>query len=237
MINWTISQISVCWKQCELISQTCANSNFSILNFSNSDIWKTVRSVFILTRMRTVWARIFAIDFAKTFVSDALFVHFDVILNVAIEKLEHFDNIDANVAKKIDDSCDENEHAIVDFFFVLHVELTVLIKRNEQMTNFFACCSRLCSRNDFLKLKVSSQCLHVTSMTSVVWNNAISIDFDIVSNVKIEKFERFSRMIVLNAIANSNIDFRNLSSEADDLCETDDVFLVSHTKLTALIEK
>ena len=37
MINRLIFQTSFCWKQCELISQTCVVSNFSILNFSKSD--------------------------------------------------------------------------------------------------------------------------------------------------------------------------------------------------------
>ena len=146
------------------------------------------------------------------------FVDFDSIFNVESERCEFF-------------------KSKIDFFSFSHIELSVLIERRELSIDFFRCCSRLCSRSDFLKLKISSQCLHVTSMTFVVWNNAIFIDFCIVSNVEIEEFERFNRVIASNVIADSNMNFWDFANEADDTCVTNDFFSISHTKLTALIER
>ena len=55
-----------------------------------------------------------------------------MILNVAIERFEHFDETNCknilvsvtkflDVARKIDDFCEKDEHAIVDFFFDSHI--------------------------------------------------------------------------------------------------------------------
>ena len=176
------------------------------------------------------------------------FVNFDSIFNVKSERCEFFSETTASkiiansnfyfdVAIEICNSNETNESSKIDFFSSSHIELSVLIERRELSINSLRCCSRLCSRNDFLKLKVSSQCLHVTSMTSVVWNNTIFIDFYIVSNVEIEKFERFNRVIVSNVIANSNIDFWNFANETNDTCVTNDFFSISHIELIALIER
>ena len=259
---------------------------------------------------------------------DVIFVSFDVILNVAIERFEHFDETNCkdilvsvarflDVAEKIDDFCEEDEHAIADFFsdlhtdlsvvvdsniefwdfatffwafcsinsacfwafclislwvrrsrnsfnrclifristfwiswrinsiffwveimietfaveviadfsVISHVELIVRVERNESLTDFFACCSRLCLRSTFLELNVWLQCRHVVDFF---------VDFDLISNVESERFERFSRVIVLNAIADSNIDFWDFE---ESFCETNNVFSISHTKSTALIER
>ena len=120
-----------------------------------------------------------------------------------------------------------NEHVIADFFSALHTELNVEDRRDELMTNFFACCSRLCLRSNFLELNICLQCQHVVDFF---------VDFDLISNVEDERFERFNKVIVLNINANSFIDFW-IANEADDLCEANDVFLISHTKLIALIER
>ena len=63
------------------------------------------------------------------------------------------------------------------------------------------------------------------------------VDLNLISNVKNEKFKRFDKMIVLNVIANSNIDFWDFANEIKNLCETNDVFSTSHIKLIALNEK
>ena len=124
-------------------------------------------------------------------------------------------------------SDESNDFMTTDFFFVAHSDSAALISRREFLTCIFECCSLLCSRNDFLKLKVSSQCRHVVDF---------SVDSDLASNVKDERDERFNRVTILNVDADSFIDFW-IANEANDLCEANDVFLISHTKLTALIER
>ena len=72
---------------------------------------------------------------------DAISVCFDVILNVAIEKCEHFDdiksnietkqNIDFDVAKKIDETNKTNETNEIDFFINLNVTFSVKIRKFE----------------------------------------------------------------------------------------------------------
>ena len=137
-----------------------------------------------------------------------------------------------------------NMKLIVDISIDSHVDLIVSIEKYELTTNFFACCSRLCWRNIFLKLNVCLQCRHVVDFfaishvdlivsikknelsiekfwTSNFWRfwtkfrntydenemnkhciDVFFIDLNTISNVKIEKFERFNKMTVLNAIAN-----------------------------------
>ena len=122
----------------------------------------------------------------------------------------------------------KNDELIVDIFIDSHVDLTASIKRCELTTNFFACCSRLCLRNIFLKLNVCLQCRHVDNLF---------VDSDVFSSARDWKVERFSRMTASNAIANSNIDFWDLVSDSCSFCEASDLFSISHTKLTALIER
>ena len=73
----------------------------------------------------------------------AIFVCFDVILNVAIKKCEHFDdidsNIDINVARKIDETNEineTNEQMIVDFFLILYVNSDVKNRKFELIFDF-----------------------------------------------------------------------------------------------------
>ena len=63
---------------------------------------------------------------------DNFFVDFDVILSVAIEKCEHFDDIDSNididVAEKFDETDETNE---IDFFMNLNVNFDVKNRKFE----------------------------------------------------------------------------------------------------------
>ena len=65
----------------------------------------------------------------------------------------------------------------------------------------------------------------------------IFVDFDVISNAKNWKIERFNKMIASNVIADSNIDFWDFVNDSCDFCEANDFFFVSHIKLTALIER
>ena len=122
----------------------------------------------------------------------------------------------------------KNDELIVDIFIDSHVDLIASIEKWKLTTDFFACCSRLCWRNIFLKLNVCLQCRHVVDFF---------VDFDVISNAKNWKIERFNKMIASNVIANSNIEFWNFVNDSCDFCETNDFFSISHTKLTVLIEK
>ena len=120
--------------------------------------------------------------------TDSFFIDFDVILCVAIGKFEHFDdidsNIDADVAKKIDETNKTNE---VDFFMNLNVTFSVKTRKFESfdvldeiddVIDFWIWCSRMCSWNLFLKLKFASQCLHVIfeQLTCLICSRSRVID-------------------------------------------------------------
>ena len=116
-----------------------------------------------------------------------------VELIVIIEKneliIENFwTSIFWNFWAKVCNFCEANKvvtFLIVDFFFVLHTDLSAWNRKNELMTNFFACCSRLCLRKFFLNLNVCLQCRHV-------------VDFFAVSHVdSIAKIEKNELNIVL----------------------------------------
>ena len=69
-------------------------------------------------------------------------------------------NICFDVAIKISNFCEideTDESSKIDFFSSLHIDLNVLIEKNEMLLNFFACCFRTYSRNFSLKLKFESQ--------------------------------------------------------------------------------
>ena len=113
------------------------------------------------------------------------------------------------VAKRIDETnCEVSEQMIVDFSTNLYADSSAETRRSEFLTDFRAWCWRICSWNLLLKLNIWLQRRHVVDLF---------VDFDLVSSVEDERFERFSRVIVLKI--------------------TNDVFSISHTKLTALIEK
>ena len=169
---------------------------------------------------------------------DLFFFDSDTFSDVWIEKCVFFCemivlkmNVDSNICfDVVIEVCNSNESSdfmTIDFFFVTHNDSTALISKRKFLTCIFECCSLLCSRNDFLKLKISSQCRHVVDFF---------VDSDLVSNVKNEKNERFNKMTILNVDVNSFVDFW-ITNKTNDLCETNDVFLISHTKLIALIEK
>ena len=77
---------------------------------------------------------------------DAISVCFDIILNVAIKKHEFFDdissnidtnqNIDFDIAKKINETNETNEQINVDFFFILHVNSETKIRKFKFLTDF-----------------------------------------------------------------------------------------------------
>ena len=116
---------------------------------SSVDIWKVARSAFILTRMWTVWARILAIDFAfSANKSDVVFVSFDVILDVVIERCELLSETSCKnifvfvtrfleVAKNVDDFCDDDEHTIANVFSDSHINLNVEFVRDALMIENF----------------------------------------------------------------------------------------------------
>ena len=141
-------------------------------------------------------------------------------------------NVDSNicfdVAIKTCNSNETNEFMTIDFFSIVHSNLIALFSRRKFLTCFFECCSLLCLRNDFLKLKISSQCRHVDNFF---------VDFDAVSSAEDWKVERFSKVIASNVTADSNIDCWNLVNDSCEFCEASDLFSISHTKLTALIER
>ena len=132
---------------------------------------------------------------------DAFFTRSDVILSVAIERFEHFDETNCkdilvsvtrflDVAKKIDDFCEKDEHAIADFFSDSHTDLSVLIERWKSLTRFRASCSRMCSKSSSLKLKFCLQDLHIARAHATPWIDAFFIVSDIVTNVFNERFKR-----------------------------------------------
>ena len=71
--------------------------------------------------------------------TDSFFIDFDVILGVAIEKSEHFDDIDSDidvdVAEKVgetnetDEINEANEQVTADFFSILYVDSDVEIRK------------------------------------------------------------------------------------------------------------
>ena len=136
------------------------------------------------------------------------------------KNVKNSNNCIANEAK--------NDELIVDILIDSHVDLVALIKKCELTTNLFACCSRLCWRNIFLKLNVFVQCRHIDNLF---------VDSDVISSAKDWKVDYFNKVTVSNATADSNIDFWDFASEANDTCVTNDFFLISHIKLIALIEK
>ena len=117
-----------------------------------------------------------------------IFVCFDVMLNVAIEKCEHFDdinsNIDVNVVKKIDEINETNEQIIFNFFLILYVNFDIEIRKFKFLTSFRTRYSRICSWNLLLKLKFCLQRLQIRTQT-ICEIEIFFIDFDANSNVNI----------------------------------------------------
>ena len=62
---------------------------------------------------------------------DAIFACFDVRSSVAIERCEHFDDIDADVAERIGEANEANEQVTADFFLILCVSSGVVNRRFE----------------------------------------------------------------------------------------------------------
>ena len=99
---------------------------------------------------------------------DAIFTNFDMILCVAIEKFESFDETKRetifveniwfrDVAKKIDDFCkinETNERMFADFSMILHVNFDVKTRKFKFLTDFRIWYSRICSWNLLLKSKI-----------------------------------------------------------------------------------
>ena len=129
-------------------------------------------------------------------------------------KISKFANKNSNICFDCIANETKNDKLIIDIFIDSHIDLIASIKKCELITNFFAYCSRLCWQNIFSKLNVCLQCRHA---------NNFFVDFDVISNAKNWKIERFNKMIVSNAIANSFIDFW-IANETNDLYETNNVF-------------
>ena len=151
----------------QIRTQTICWIEYFFIDFdanSNIDNWKIARSIFNFMRKRTVWIRIFAIDFAKIFAIFAIFaIEFDVffaysnvISNVVIKKFERFDESICeivfvfdikffDVAKKIDDFYENDVHVTIDFS-------TNSIMKNEQI-KIFLCFDSNVWNDDFDKIK------------------------------------------------------------------------------------
>ena len=181
--------------------------------------------------------------------NDNFFIDCDVILNVAIVRFERFDEMIVSknvsnsniwfrdVAKKIDETnCEISEQVIVDFFAILYANSNAKIKKSKFLTNLRAWFWRKCSWSLLLKLKFCLQRLQIWTHATR-WNDALFVNFDLILNVKDEWFELFNKEIVLNDIANSNMNFWDFANETENLCEANDVFSISHIKLIALIER
>ena len=120
---------------------------------------------------------------------DSFFIDFDTIFDALDERCEFFDEVIASkimtdfdicfdVAVKISDSCevDETDESLkIDFSSSSHIDLSVLIERDELLMSFFACCSRTCSRSFFLKLKILSHRIQIIfdslTFANATWTN------------------------------------------------------------------
>ena len=131
----------------------------------------------------------------------ALFIDFELILYVAIEKFEHFDDRNyetifveniwfRDVAKKLDETNETNRFSVVDFFLILHVNSDVVIRKSEFLIDFRTWCWRMCSWNLLLKLKFCLQCLQIRAQTICRIENFF-IDFDAESSAHNWKLNHF----------------------------------------------
>ena len=161
----------------------------------------------------------------------AIFARFDVILNVAIKRCERFDDIDAkqnidfDVAKKINETSETNEQINVDFFLILHVNSDAKIRKFKFLTDFRTWCSRICSWNLLLNLKFCLQNLHFRTFT-ISWIDDFFIDFDVFSCVSIVKC-KFSDEINRENIFAKNIWFRDVAKEINETCETNEQIIAN----------
>ena len=137
---------------------------------------------------------------------DMFFINSDTISNALNMKCEYFDKmiaskiIDSNICfdvaieisnfYEIDES---NEQMTIEFFSISHIDLTVLIEKNELLTNFFACCSRTCFRNFSLKLKFESQRIQMIFAILIFANETFAKS---TRNVSIHSFNDVDFMIV-----------------------------------------
>ena len=251
--SWNLLlKLKFCLQRLQIRTQTiCLIENFFIDFDANSNVdnWKIVRSIFNFTRIRTIWTRIFAIDFAKIFAIFAVFViEFDiffaysnVISNVVIEKFERFDEsicktvfvFDikfSDVACETNDLCEIDKSMIVFFFLFCMLIWLYYSKKNEQMFE--------------------------NSWTKIIWNSdsnvenddfdeikkheidLFSFEFDTISDVWIEKCVFFCEMIVLKINVDSNICF-DVAIETCNSNETNEFitinfFFVAHNDLIVL---
>ena len=161
------------------------------------------------------------------------------------------------------------DNSMIDFFIVSYTRLTVSIERDALMIEDFwieiSWCfdSNVWEDDDFNEVTKhwvdlfffdsdtfsdvwTERCVLSCEMIVLKMNADsnicsdvadFSVDSDLASNVEDERDERFNRVTILNADADSNIEFWDLADEADDTCVTNDFFSISHTKLTALIER
>ena len=110
-------------------------------------------------------------------VSDALDERYEIFDEVTVSKIIVDSNICFDVAIEISDSCEiekRDESSKADFSSSSHSDLSVLIERDELLMNFFACCSRTCSRSFSLKLKLESQRMQIIFEVLIFANEAFA---------------------------------------------------------------
>ena len=111
---------------------------------------------------------------------DSFFVDFDTTLNASIERFELVDEVISKViwlrevVNEICETCRTNVSMTIDLFSISHIDLTVSIERDELLTNFFACCSRTCSRSFFLKLKIWSHLMQIIFEVLILTNETFA---------------------------------------------------------------
>ena len=119
----------------------------------------------------------------------------------------------------------KNDKTIVNFFTISYIDLNVKFLKNE---SFF--------ENFWISI-FKSFWIEFYDKIKKYWNNSFFIRINTISNVDNEKIDRFNKMIDLNVVANSNIDFWNFVDKTKNSCETNDVFSILRIKLIVLIEK
>ena len=123
------------------------------------------------------------IDEANKLMTADFFIVSRIILCVSIERFEFFDEVISKIIwhremiNEIRQICKTNVSMTVNLFSISHIDLTVSIEKDELLTNFFACCSRTCSRNFFLKLKIWSHLMQIIfdnlTFANATWTNSI----------------------------------------------------------------
>ena len=154
-----------------------------VFRCSDSNVWKNEND---RNKIVNHWIDLFFID--SDTISDAINEKCNFFDKMIIRKIITNSNFCFDVAIEICNSNETNEFMTIDFFSIVHNNLITLFSKRKFLTYFFECWSLLCLRNDFLKLKISSQCRHI---------NNFFVDFDAIANVK-KKIRTFRRIRLQN---------------------------------------